>query len=77
MYKGRLHTGEAVAVKVQRPYVLETVTVDLYILRELGTFLRNFPKITAVGAAGERRLECRGVAGGCGCLEHELRALAC
>ncbi|RMZ55453.1 hypothetical protein APUTEX25_003577 [Auxenochlorella protothecoides] len=47
VYKGRLHTGEAVAVKVQRPYVLETVTVDLYILRELGTFLRNFPKITA------------------------------
>lgn len=33
MYKGRLKTGEEVAVKVQRPYVLETVTVDLHIIR--------------------------------------------
>lgn len=40
------------AVKVQRPHVLETVTVDLYILRELGTILRNFPSITAVRRAG-------------------------
>ena len=30
VYKGRLHTGEQVAVKVQRPFVLETVTCDLY-----------------------------------------------
>lgn len=33
VYRGRLKTGEEVAVKVQRPYVLETVTVDLYIIR--------------------------------------------
>jgi aarF domain-containing kinase len=33
VYKGRLKTGELVAVKVQRPYVLETVTIDLFILR--------------------------------------------
>lgn len=33
VYRGRLHTGEEVAVKVQRPYVLETVTVDLFIIR--------------------------------------------
>ena len=36
MYKGRLKTGEVVAVKVQRPYVLETVTADLYIIRRIG-----------------------------------------
>lgn len=47
VYKGKLKTGEQVAVKVQRPYVLETVTVDLYIIRQLGLFLRRFPKITA------------------------------
>ena len=35
------------AVKVQRPYVLETVTVDLFIIRNLGVLLRNFaPGIT-------------------------------
>ena len=33
MYKGKLKTGEEVAVKVQRPFVLETVTVDLFIIR--------------------------------------------
>ena len=33
VYKGRLHSGEQVAVKVQRPFVLETVTVDLFLVR--------------------------------------------
>lgn len=33
MYRGRLHSGEEVAVKVQRPFVLETVTVDLFLVR--------------------------------------------
>lgn len=33
VYKGMLKSGEEVAVKVQRPYVLETVTVDLFIIR--------------------------------------------
>jgi len=47
VYKGKLMTGEDVAVKVQRPGVLETVTVDLYIIRELGMILRNFPEINA------------------------------
>lgn len=47
VYKGVLRsTGEAVAVKVQRPGVLETVTVDLYIIRTIGLFLRRFPSIT-------------------------------
>ncbi len=41
VYKGRLHTGEIVAVKVQRPYVLETVTVDLYIIRSMGMMVRK------------------------------------
>ncbi|KAK9804220.1 hypothetical protein WJX72_001850 [[Myrmecia] bisecta] len=45
VYKGRLKTGEAVAVKVQRPGVLETVTIDLFIIRKLAVFLRRFPEI--------------------------------
>jgi aarF domain-containing kinase len=45
VYKGRLReTGELVAVKVQRPYVLETVTIDLFIIRHLGLALRKFPQ---------------------------------
>ncbi|XP_043706526.1 uncharacterized protein sll0005-like [Telopea speciosissima] len=47
VYKGRLiENGELVAVKVQRPFVLETVTVDLFVIRNLGLFLRKFPQIS-------------------------------
>lgn len=33
VYKARLLTGEMVAVKIQRPSVLQTVSKDLYVLR--------------------------------------------
>ncbi|GMH43909.1 hypothetical protein BSKO_11843 [Bryopsis sp. KO-2023] len=45
VYKGKLKSGETVAVKVQRPYVLETVTIDLYLIRKVGVFMRRFPQI--------------------------------
>eukprot|EP00850_Spirogloea_muscicola_P023767 SM000387S14684 [mRNA] locus=s387:58799:61633:+ [translate_table: standard] len=46
VYKGVLRrSGETVAVKVQRPYVLETVTIDLFIIRRLGVALRSVPQI--------------------------------
>lgn len=46
MYKGRLkENGDLVAVKVQRPFVLETVTVDLFVIRNLGLVLRKFPQV--------------------------------
>ena len=35
VYKGRLRTGEVVAVKVQRPGLAQRITLDLYILRQL------------------------------------------
>lgn len=35
VYKGKLKTGETVAVKVQRPDLRERITVDLYILRRI------------------------------------------
>ncbi|KAL3726748.1 hypothetical protein ACJRO7_031616 [Eucalyptus globulus] len=47
VYKGKLkENGDPVAVKVQRPFVLETVTVDLFIIRNLGLVLRRFPQIS-------------------------------
>ncbi|XP_051133258.1 uncharacterized protein LOC127252912 [Andrographis paniculata] len=47
VYKGRLkENGDLVAVKVQRPFVLETVTVDLFIIRKFGMILRKFPQIS-------------------------------
>ncbi len=35
VYKGKLKTGEDVAVKVQRPDLKERITIDLYLLRRL------------------------------------------
>lgn len=46
VYKGILKsTGATVAVKVQRPAVLETVSIDLYIIRRLGIALRSVESI--------------------------------
>jgi len=47
VYKAKLRaTGQTVAVKVQRPGVLETVSMDLYLARELGLLARMFPAIS-------------------------------
>lgn len=47
VYKATLReTGETVAVKVQRPFVLETVSLDLHLVRELGLLLRRIPRLT-------------------------------
>ncbi|XP_020262002.1 uncharacterized aarF domain-containing protein kinase At1g71810, chloroplastic-like [Asparagus officinalis] len=47
VYNGRLkENGDLVAIKVQRPFVLETVTIDLFIIRKLGLILRRFPQIS-------------------------------
>ena len=43
VYRATLReSGDIVAVKVQRPFVLETVSLDLYLFRQLGEFLRTF-----------------------------------
>ena len=53
VYKGVLRsTGDIVAVKVQRPAVLETVSIDLYIIRNLGIALRSVPQIATDVVAG-------------------------
>ncbi|KAJ1449624.1 ABC1 family-domain-containing protein [Pelagophyceae sp. CCMP2097] len=48
VYKATLRgTGEEVAVKVQRPFVLETVSLDLYLVRQLGLAARAFPALSS------------------------------
>ena len=34
--------GDTVAVKVQRPFVLETVSLDLFLMREAAEFVQKF-----------------------------------
>ena len=41
VYKGKLHSGEAVAIKVQRPGLAQRIALDLHILRGLARFATN------------------------------------
>jgi predicted unusual protein kinase regulating ubiquinone biosynthesis (AarF/ABC1/UbiB family) len=41
VYKGKLKTGETVAVKVQRPGLARTIALDIYILRGLAQWAQN------------------------------------
>ncbi|MDX2254067.1 MAG: AarF/ABC1/UbiB kinase family protein [Pseudanabaenaceae cyanobacterium bins.39] len=41
VYKGRLRTGEAVAIKVQRPDIAAGIALDMYILRGIAIWLRK------------------------------------
>ncbi|HEY9619264.1 MAG TPA: AarF/ABC1/UbiB kinase family protein [Crinalium sp.] len=46
VYKGKLKTGETVAVKVQRPGLAQLITLDIYILRLLASWAtRTFKRI--------------------------------
>jgi len=52
VYKGKLKTGETVAVKVQRPDLRERITVDLYILRRLAAWANKNIKRVRSDLAG-------------------------
>ena len=42
VYKGRLHsTGEAVAIKVQRPDLVDRISIDIYIVRLLAAWAKD------------------------------------
>ena len=48
VYRATLRdSGDEVAVKVQRPFVLETVSLDLHLIRQIGLFVRNFPQLSS------------------------------
>jgi predicted unusual protein kinase regulating ubiquinone biosynthesis (AarF/ABC1/UbiB family) len=41
VYKGKLKSGETVAIKVQRPGLAQRITLDLYILRQLAQWVTD------------------------------------
>jgi predicted unusual protein kinase regulating ubiquinone biosynthesis (AarF/ABC1/UbiB family) len=46
VYRGRLKTGEEVAVKVQRPGLAQNIALDMYILREAAKWtMRNIKRV--------------------------------
>jgi predicted unusual protein kinase regulating ubiquinone biosynthesis (AarF/ABC1/UbiB family) len=45
VYRARLHTGEEVAVKVQRPNLEATIKGDLSILKRVANFAERFPQL--------------------------------
>jgi predicted unusual protein kinase regulating ubiquinone biosynthesis (AarF/ABC1/UbiB family) len=52
VYKGKLKTGESVAIKVQRPDLAENIGLDIYILRRVATWAQNNFKIIRSDLAG-------------------------
>ncbi len=46
VYRARLHSGEEVAVKVQRPNLEATVKEDIIILKKVARFAERFPKLS-------------------------------
>jgi predicted unusual protein kinase regulating ubiquinone biosynthesis (AarF/ABC1/UbiB family) len=45
VYRGRLHSGEEIAVKVQRPHLEEIINFDLAVLRRIARFMARFPRL--------------------------------
>ena len=41
VYKGRLHSGEEVAIKVQRPGLAEQIALDIFLLRGLAVWVQD------------------------------------
>ncbi len=52
VYKGKLKTGEIVAIKVQRPGLAENIGLDIYILRRVAVWAQNSFKIIRSDLAG-------------------------
>jgi predicted unusual protein kinase regulating ubiquinone biosynthesis (AarF/ABC1/UbiB family) len=44
VYKGKLKTGETVAVKVQRPGLAQRITLDIYIMRGISALMMRYIK---------------------------------
>jgi len=57
VYRARLHSGEVVAVKVQRPNLARIINFDLAVLRGIARFMTRFPRLVRgvdwVGALNE------------------------
>jgi predicted unusual protein kinase regulating ubiquinone biosynthesis (AarF/ABC1/UbiB family) len=45
VYRARLHTGEEVAVKIQRPNLDATIRGDIVILKKVANFAERFPQL--------------------------------
>ena len=46
VYRARLHSGEEVAVKVQRPNLEATIAGDMVILKKVANFAERFPQLS-------------------------------
>ena len=46
VYRGRLHSGQVVAIKVQRPRLEAIINFDLAVLRGIARFMNRYPRFT-------------------------------
>lgn len=60
VYRGRLHSGEEVAIKVQRPDLVRRITLDIYIMRSIASWVKeNVKRIRSDLVAITDELACR------------------
>jgi ubiquinone biosynthesis protein len=53
VYKGVLHTGEPVIVKIQRPHIENKIKLDLYLMRYLARkTVEKYPELAAINIVG-------------------------
>ena len=53
VYQGRLHTGEEVIVKVQRPHIISKIKLDIYLMHFVAKQLvKNYPDLVAINVLG-------------------------
>ncbi len=46
VYRGHLHSGQEVAIKVQRPHLADKINYDLAVLRSIANFMQRYPSMS-------------------------------
>jgi Predicted unusual protein kinase len=53
VYQGRLHSGEEVIVKIQRPHIISKIKLDIYLMHFVAKQLvKNYPDLVAINVLG-------------------------
>ncbi len=53
VYRGTLHSGQKVIVKIQRPYIENKIKLDIYLLKHLArSFVKRYPELAAINVTG-------------------------
>lgn len=53
VYQGRLHSGEEVVLKIQRPFIENKIKLDIYLMKFIARkFAKSYPELAAINIVG-------------------------